>query len=41
MVWVPMFASDERLVCVGGRPSYRAVFTIKQLEVHVLIVRRV
>ena len=25
---------------VGSRPSYRAVFTIKPLEVHVLTVRR-
>jgi plasmid stabilization system protein ParE len=25
---------------LGGRPSYRAVFTIKPLEVHVLTVRR-
>ena len=25
---------------VGSRPSYRAVFTIKSLEVHVLTVRR-
>ena len=25
---------------VGSRPSYRAVFTIKPLEVHVLAVRR-
>lgn len=25
---------------VGSRPSYRAVFTIKLLEVHVLTVRR-
>lgn len=25
---------------VGSRPSYRAVFTIKPLEVHILTVRR-
>jgi plasmid stabilization system protein ParE len=25
---------------IGSRPSYRAVFTIKPLEVHVLTVRR-
>ncbi|MCE3014863.1 MAG: hypothetical protein LW870_03280 [Pirellula sp.] len=25
---------------IGSRPSYRAVFTIKPLEVHILTVRR-
>jgi plasmid stabilization system protein ParE len=30
----------EMALGVGSRPSYRAVFTIKSLEVHVLTVRR-
>jgi plasmid stabilization system protein ParE len=38
----PAFPFDirEKLVGLGRRPSYRAVFTIFENEVHVLTVRR-